>query len=1498
MKTFLDEKIHESKTFILYGDFNDTICCKDLLPRNFEQYLVKYLKSRGYKHIIFYGEGTKGAYCIDEESSRFFFQVNESIPLPRSITNFEEKEKEINQRTDKKRSENRNKGNSISSALNDLMFDDGEYKPGDLSGNVVEEQLEEQSASYQIKYSYPGMSIYNFTNLIYDLMLKKDSHMAVVFNNLFSTRLTSKNINDSILKDWEMYSEGNICLIMCPETCNNERAVENLLRQNQLDGKFMVEYKCGEYMLNPNNCIKISYPNVDEIKNLLRYFSFVGTNVGNRITFDYHILDEIAYRVQYASGKNKNNGEKFDNLKKIKDTLEKYINARGGLLSKLHFSPQIIDEIYGIKDEKKAIEELRREGWEDAYQKVNDAVNRYKKIVSRLDNQKIAYTKDVDCAVERISYEKDDNNSKYKVPNFVLLGNPGTGKKTIARMIGKILQEAGILKLGHTIEATKEKVTSIYVGGNSKNTMKQVELAHEGVLFIDEAHHIGSKDGGANHEGTGVEVVSTLNAAMTNPNYRFSLILAGYGDKMEKLLDIDRGFKHRFEDNFIVLNDYSPDLLKTILVNELEKRGFRIDKSLLEEKEYEGVKYEPLQSLINQIYQERDREKFGNAAEMEKLADYVEGKNKDGVIKEEDFYAAYNGKIIKESFLPLNVGASIDKVMKELEENFVGMHKVKQQIYTVGLQIEESLAKGRKVEDIFIRPIILKGNPGTGKDSLAKLLPKLFFHYNLLGTNKPIFVSASELASSSVGGTQEKVNEYIKQAQDCKGFLFVNEAHELLNPHFDGRGAFKAFMAPTTDRLHPFIACFAVYPDKFDEFMSMDPGAKRRFTIFELEDYTGKELYQILKLMMKKSNDEMSDECDKIIQKVCNRIYLTREPDTGNAGKMEQLLKEMAALRVRRLKNENVKYNDSKAYIFEVDDIPIEYKEGLEDIQEDAQCLVDNILEKFEKEVVGMSNVKKEIKNVALELKESQVNGFEMDDYLRPMIFVGNPGTGKSKIASIIPRIYNQFNLLYTPVPIKISASQLASRYMGGSQEIIREHIAQAQKKRACLFVDEAHELLNEHFDGRGAFKAFMEPTTDLEHPFLACFAVYPEHLDDFLGLDDGSSSRFRIIHLDDYNSTELYQIMEIFMKQKGRSIDDEAKNVLQQVFDNFVKTKTKRSGNGRMVERLFEDMNRERRRRCEKDSIAFNSEESRKFVVEDIPFNLRKNISYKWDISPVERWTKLKEEIETCRVGCKELKNILIEKANILIYQEKYPNRKKVIEPGHYFFTGNPGTGKTTGTKYFAHYLYELGLIQSEEPVIISASRLIGEYMGHTETKTRERLENSVGRVLMIDEAYALASKGHGDSYKESAVNEIVNFLDNEAYRNVTCVVFCGYKGDMDELYASNDGLKSRITEVAFENFDLNQSMLVLKSMLKEEQLELNENSEAECNSQINEMMKYREFANGRTIRRYAQYLSNNVMNRCIQNDYKQEDINSFQVLEEDVECLEEVLKYLNITY
>ena len=143
------------------------------------------------------------------------------------------------------------------------------------------------------------------------------------------------------------------------------------------------------------------------------------------------------------------------------------------------------------------------------------------------------------------------------------------------------------------------------------------------------------------------------------------------------------------------------------------------------------------------------------------------------------------------------------------------------------------------------------------------------------------------------------------------------------------------------------------------------------------------------------------------------------------------------------------------------------------------------------------------------------------------------------------------------------------------------------------------------------------------------------------------------------------------------------------------------------------------------------------------------------------------------------------------------------------------------------------------------------------------------------------------------------MNFLDHETYRKVTCVVFSGYEHDMDELYRMNDGLKSRIREVHFADFTMEQSMEVLKVILRSEDISLSEEAESLCISQIEQLQACEEYANGRTIRRYSDLLCQMLEQRCIRNaaQYTADDPRAYEIQEEDVPEISAVMEKLNIS-
>lgn len=1525
MKTFLDTHKGKSKTFIVYGNINDSIWCPDLAVRNFEQYLLKLLKSRGYQHVIFYGQaGTKGAYCLDPESSRFFFSENQGIGLPEAVEITEEflngRRGDTPNGTDSFGSRLRESASasragqetSVRSLMGRSRRRRG-YQPGNLSEETASGDLSVQSptpenpgqsAPAMIRYAHRGRELSEFLTEISPKMLDPSSHMAVVFYDVFTNRLGDfSSLRDCILSVWEQRSDAdNICLMLAPETLYDTTAIVQYITEIGLQTKFAYrETGSGAMTLNPNNCFKIGLPNEDEVKNLLRRLAIAGTGRKHRkISFSYGELDDIAEEILFYSRSHQLGSDvpvelTSEYMKEIRNRVEQYVENYPGRKERVNLRPDNIHLIWNrpYTDRRSALEKINRSGWEKVFQLLKDLTEQTEGALRVRQQGEEAPQKLADWVIGRLAVmEEGKEDTRPPVPNFVLLGDPGVGKTTIARLIGELLRELGILKIGHTVEVTRENLTSSYVAGVPKATMACVNQADEGVLFIDEAHALGRKDGGAEHEGTGKEVVSTLNAVMTSPNRHFSVILAGYQEAMNEVFKLDDGFRSRFGDNVVVIEDYKPELLLKILTDAVRERNCTLDPGLLES---EGEKKAPLLCMLERLYRERDRRRFGNAREMAALADKVSARAVNGVVKEECFYSE---KISAEWFEEEEANGSLDKILEELRTNFVGMENIRTRLENLYLEIEEKLKLGMSVDDVRLKPIILVGNSGTGKTSVANLLAKMYFHLQLLGTPIPDTLNASQTADRYSGGSQRIILEHVKEAQDKKAMLFVDEAHQFCDPGFDGRGAFRACMAPLTDSDHPFLAVFAVYPNELDAFEKLDNGGKSRFEKICLNDYTGEELFEIIKRMVERQKCFMTQETERQLKRVCEYLYFVRTERSGNARQMENLLKDMDNNRRRRCRSQRIEMGTRESLCFLPEDIPQNLLEKLPPEREDPETVYEQIIEEMDEKVVGLEEVKEYLREVTdrvIEYKERELPLSEIP--LNPLILSGNPGVGKTMAGTLVAKLLFRLHVINSSEMIYVQGSDLLGKYKNETSEKTNGLIQKAREEGKILFVDEAHQLCGSDVTGEEAIRCFMAPMTDGGRPFRAVFAVYEDKLGELLRLDPGFTRRARVFRMKDYTGSELFRILTVMAKKRGLQLEKETVPILEAHCENLYETRTGSSGNAGQLERLLDEMDRQRMKRCRLGGIKRTSPEGRRLTREDIPEHISRNIPGRNKELEIRRLEEIRARMRADRVGGEEVKNIISEKIDALKFNLLYPSRAKRVEPGHYFFKGNAGTGKTTGAVYLTKYFYEIGLIKEESAMMLSVSDLIGRYLGETGEKTKNRLMDGLNHVMLIDEAYMLADRGsHTNSYKQDALTELVNFLDNEGMRKISCVIFSGYDGDMDVLYGENQGLKSRIREIAFPDFTHEQSLKVLYDMAERDGYSVDEEVKQLLSELLGALEKRKDFANGRTVRRVYELLCRTVYRRCLEAEYQEEDERTERIMASDVPGVEEALGFVNM--
>lgn len=165
----------------------------------------------------------------------------------------------------------------------------------------------------------------------------------------------------------------------------------------------------------------------------------------------------------------------------------------------------------------------------------------------------------------------------------VFTGNPGTGKTTVARILGQIYKQLGLCKTGKLVETDRSGLVASYVGQTAAKTNKVIDSALGGVLFIDEAYSLIVKD---SNEDYGKEAVATLLKRMEDDRDRLIVILAGYTDQMEEFLQSNPGLNSRFGRR-IRFDDYSAEELRDIFLMNLRKYEYTITdeaSTLLSEK--------------------------------------------------------------------------------------------------------------------------------------------------------------------------------------------------------------------------------------------------------------------------------------------------------------------------------------------------------------------------------------------------------------------------------------------------------------------------------------------------------------------------------------------------------------------------------------------------------------------------------------------------------------------------------------------------------------------------------------------------------------------------------------------------------------------------------------------------------------------------------------------------------------------------------------------------
>lgn len=501
--------------------------------------------------------------------------------------------------------------------------------------------------------------------------------------------------------------------------------------------------------------------------------------------------------------------------------------------------------------------------------------------------------------------------------HMVFTGNPGTGKTTVAELIGEIYYGMGVLSSGHLVEVDRSKLVGQFIGDTEKNTLNAIKSAAGGVLFIDEAYNLFTND--PDRRDYGMRVIETLLTYLSMEQTNMIVILAGYTVEMEHLLQSNPGLKSRFSYIFH-FNDYTPEQLMKIGGFVMKKEQYQITP----EAEKKLAQY------VIDAYNNKD-EHFGNGRFITRLlttkiipavsdrlyqlpADKI---TKDDLVtiteadvpevKGHQKMLSWDNTIINDAIEQLNELAGLENVKKALNDYVV--------LLKANYINKTPMGSSHMIWNFL-------GNTGTGKSTVAEILCRIMQGAGLLPTNHFSTLNIEEFATANnQTGIIEKA---MLKASD--GMLFL----DLDSPNYRNYNTdfLQFWIENKRKELNLNIAVVIARTNDDSDAVArnlVQHGVVPSNHILVFEDFSSDDLKKIFRYLLKKSHSlDITPDAEAVTNKCIEQLYQNRQNFAVNARTMQLLASTVAQIAQLRIFS---KKGDVKNQVIKADTDRLEWND-------------------------------------------------------------------------------------------------------------------------------------------------------------------------------------------------------------------------------------------------------------------------------------------------------------------------------------------------------------------------------------------------------------------------------------------------------------------------------------------------------------------------------------------------------------------------------------------
>ena len=1000
--------------------------------------------------------------------------------------------------------------------------------------------------------------------------------------------------------------------------------------------------------------------------------------------------------------------------------------------------------------------------------------------------------------------------------NAIVIGDTGTGKTALAEILRDYFYQHKIIEKPQLM-----MVDAVDYQRFVDKWDENIKKAKNGILFFDNVQKL-LPDKYSNQVNPLDKLFVEMDKWEDNP----IVIISGLSKGLEDFLESNPAVANRFKYTFRMTTPNFQELTEICKLNLQLKYGIQdfspeADKQLLRFFKYQ-VKIKD--------------ETFGNGHLAHKTA--------------ENIFTQYISRGANATRVELSditgyvpEERSVEDILRDLD-SYIGMDEVKAAVKEMAYSVQNAMQRAERglgEQEKMSMHIILTGNPGTGKTTIARKLGEILAAIGYLDSGHVVEVDRTKMGSQYQGETPKVVDALCDKAKG--GILFVDEAYTLApvsasgDRDAQGAQALEKLMKRMEDDRGQFIVIAAGYRTEMENLFRVNPGFRSRFNYFlDIKDYSPAELFEIMQVFAKQKKYIFSPDAQALTQKMIKEMYDSRDKDFANGRTMRTLFDQICKKQAQRLQGANISAMSNEELMTIVrDDIPYDAPQTVS---------VDDCLKKLDG-LVGLSGVKKEIANLAaflnLQIARGETNTFQGKHY----VFTGNPGTGKTTVARIMADIFKTLGVVARGQLVEADRSKLVAGFSG--QTAIKTNQLVDQAMGGVLFIDEAYTLKSNDGDSFGAeaIDTLLKRLEDDRGKFICIVAGYTDQMHDFIDTNPGLKSRFtQTIHFDDYTPDELTEIFLHLASGKNFTVDEETKAAIHRMFEQLYLRRDKNFGNAREARRIFNEAVERQSQRLVKQMTSPDFKESDMFALTtaDLP------LSQGETARPLDVVLNELEEF----IGMRSVKDSI----RRLAVQSMFMKQRAAMGAGsvqqmsmNFVLTGNPGTGKTSIARKMGEILQAMDILPTSRVIEASRATLVGKYMGETPKIVNSMCDKAMGGILFIDEAYTLSDGG--DMYGKEAIDTLMKRMEDD--RGKFVVIAAGYKDKMEEFMMMNAGLASRFThKLHIDDYDPDELLAIYKHMAQKEQYQFTPEAELKALDKIYKMVltKTESWGNAREMR------------------------------------------------